>query len=198
MTQTPSTELQPTSGETGYMRVNDNAHSQESENATKFETEKLKDDDLDKQKSCMLPQWFLDHCVLTADELKDRKIPLVLRDSRSDSSDPEPTETSTDRPFVTDVLTYDTLRSFLLQNSNERDPSRAEPIGFRKRRAALYLASQRRSLGASGFFQAIIEQFSKDIGAHLVTLKADDVEDLAEYAIKGGQSQVTVRCVISA
>jgi hypothetical protein len=33
------------------------------------------------------------------------------------------------------------------------------------------------------FFQAIVEYFARDIGAHLVSLSVDDVDDIAEHFV---------------
>jgi hypothetical protein len=124
--------------------------------------------------------------VLTADELKPRSIALVLRfPTLENGDDVTKTSSSTETPFKMDSVVYEALRVVLRKRTNpdqnQHDDLNPKPTQFQKNSIALHIPNQCSSRGASAFFQAIVEYFARDVGAHLITLSIDDVEDIAEH-----------------
>ncbi|KAJ4303231.1 hypothetical protein N0V90_002124 [Kalmusia sp. IMI 367209] len=129
--------------------------------------------------SVKIPTWFLENCVVTADELKSRTIPLVLRNSQSAST--ESTTEAPNRSFEMEHVVYEALHVALRKNGDKRGQLNSKAPEFQRNKISLLIPNQRSSRGASTFFQAIVEHFAKEIGAHLITLSIDDLEDLAEH-----------------
>ncbi|KAF1979882.1 hypothetical protein BU23DRAFT_107907 [Bimuria novae-zelandiae CBS 107.79] len=130
-------------------------------------------------RSIKAPAWFLENCVSTAIELKSRHIPLVVREPGL--SEESTTSAFPGRQFQMEPAIYAALHAAIRKSGDQRELSDRKSVQFQKTHVSLHIPKQRSSKGAPKFFQAIVEYFARDIGAHLVSLSIDDVDDIAEY-----------------
>jgi hypothetical protein len=127
-----------------------------------------------------LPLWFLENCVKTSAELKDREIPLVVRQTQF-SEVPEDTQAAYSRrnakKFEIESVIYDALNDILHSEETRAATSQT----FRKDAIHMRFPGKLDKPGCDAFFQAVVESFARDIEADLVTITEEDLKDLAQH-----------------
>lgn len=134
-----------------------------------------------------LPAWFLHNCVQTSAELRSSDVPLVVRDLPPETAASSTSETlgsdSEATCFEIDVVIYEALNTVLsrLRTSSDPNPHMTHYAEFSKKNVFLSVPNRRYGRGCPDFLGSIVKYFAKDIGADMITLCLEDVEDLAQH-----------------
>lgn len=167
--------------------------------------------DLSEEVDYDMPQWFLDNCVKTAKQLREKEVNLVIRSGEQDDS----ILSKGSETYEVESVVYEPLRAigpleteckepgdyaFKFDAVYLRYPIKVDAIPGPTRRAApvdpysaVFAApppepSPPVPYGTVAFLSVLVEQFAKDSGSDLITLTLADLRDLvAEFA----QSQDT-------
>lgn len=136
-----------------------------------------------------LPLWFLENCILTAEELQTHPPSLILR---KDCADTEGSSLANDEiadmenlTFEVDPLVYEAMHSVLARNQGGtyKEPSRI--FGQRGVYLRFPMESDGTPIGelhgSVSFMSSLVERFAADIGADLVTLGLQDILDLGHH-----------------
>jgi len=132
-----------------------------------------------------LPGWFFQHCVKISDELNENTHRLIVRDDIfSVPKRPLPGEGElSSETYEIESAMYEKLNNFV--SVDESSPIRGwERPGidgkcvFTNDGAILRFPDDTKGLP---FLSAVVERFSKEIDADLITMKFEDFEDLSEH-----------------
>ena len=132
-----------------------------------------------------IPEWFLENCSQTAEELTDLKIPLNIRDKlcTDGKREKEPEGAAVD---VYEVLTvvYEPLLSLFLSTpkaeAQAQESKSKAAKAFSKEAVFLRFPGKHSRKGGIQFLIAIVQQFARDIKADLITVGLDDLDDLVQ------------------
>lgn len=136
--------------------------------------------------SSTVPQWFLENCVKTAEELADCEIPLIIRENvLHDCEATQESLSSKTDTYEVDLAVYEPLLDILI------DPRLAGDVDDRSRRQGdtgcflndavhLCLPDKHQVKGGIQFFTTVVERFARDAKADLIIIDVDTFEDLAE------------------
>lgn len=133
-----------------------------------------------------VPEWFLEYCVKTAQELTECKIPLIVRNNvpLGQDSGQGIGEPNVDA-YEVDWNVYEPLLNVLSSRiASGADVHNSDPKTtrfFLNDAVHLRLPEKHRAKGGSRFLTAIVEYFAKDAGADLIKFGLHDVNDLAEH-----------------
>ncbi|KAL9632119.1 MAG: hypothetical protein Q9204_003925 [Flavoplaca sp. TL-2023a] len=131
-----------------------------------------------------LPEWFLDNCVKTVQDLTECDIPLVIRENAKPGHGYTQGETGCDaHVYEIDPAVYEPLQRLFLSEStktvDEQLSGSKAARCFSEDYVHLSLPRKRQTSGGSQFLAAVVDYFAKDAGAHIITLGLDDIDVLA-------------------
>ena len=145
------------------------------------------------EQSLQIPRRFLDKCVRTTEQLAASSPSLSIRENFSVSH----TAFQAADPPISDIyeITRDVYEPLLdifagAKHMNERPNLRGAPQArvqlngkkvFKNDAVHLRFPDKGQTKGGTGFLSATVERFSRDIGANLITICAEDLIDLIEY-----------------
>ncbi|KAI0528375.1 hypothetical protein GGR58DRAFT_527321 [Xylaria digitata] len=165
-----------------------------------------------------LPQWFLDNCVRTLDELRNDGnaaiIPLAVSDGKGHQSHPAPEHVDLatgsgdhgvgrgayeiNRALWNVMLGLLAPPEFSTPESSDTssfvsnliDPEKIKgPRGFQNDAAHIRFP-EARAKGGNGFLLAVTQRLACEADAHLITLSIDDVDDLAEHFLRKAEPEL--------
>ena len=138
-----------------------------------------------KDLGSQIPEWFLEHCSQTAEELTDLQIPLTIRDKSPTDGKPEK-ETEGTAVDVYEVLTvvYEPLMGLSTSKpgtEGQAQESESKAVkAFSKDAVFLRFPGKHSRKGGIPFLTAIVQQFARDAKADLITIGLDDLDDLVQ------------------
>ncbi|KAF2819264.1 hypothetical protein CC86DRAFT_388077 [Ophiobolus disseminans] len=130
----------------------------------------------------LVPPWFLENCVKTSEEMKNFPTRLALCDHDEDNKCVPELGPATNGTHVVEIDTAVYRALYLVRQlhlatvgtlSNNHD--------FGRKSLYLRYPDHVKLPENRCFFQAVVELYAKEIGAHLITLETDDILDLAQH-----------------
>ena len=150
-----------------------------------------------------VPEWFLDNCVLTAKELADSEIPLVVRDKLpTESDDAQVSDSSDAEVYDVETVVYERLLDLISSprgnGTDGQDTKSKKSKVFSKDAIYLRFPGKHGAKGGVPFLTSVVHRFARDAKADLITLSLDDLDDLlhdltgfdVELIVKEGREQV--------
>lgn len=127
-----------------------------------------------------LPGWFLQHCVLTAQEITRINPPVHMCDDHNHTTrSASPNKKSPAKIYNVESFVYKPLLDLLAPQSAGASVRTRET--FTRDAVLLRLPSEHDGTAGCHFVTAVVQQFAKDAGANLIAMEVDDVEDLTEF-----------------
>jgi hypothetical protein len=127
-----------------------------------------------------LPGWFLQHCVLTAQEITRINPPVHMCDDHNHATrSASPNKRGPAKVYNVESFVYKPLLDLLAPQSAEASVRTRET--FTRDAVLLRLPSEHDGTAGCHFVTAVVQQFAKDAGANLIAMEVDDVEDLTEF-----------------
>lgn len=156
--------------------------------------------DLSEEVDFDMPQWFLDNCVMTAEQLRKKEVNLLIRSGEEDDHlVPKGSEMYEVEPFVYEPLraistsqderTETGYQAFKFDAVYLRYPAKVNTITYYPVRHAATPPEPTPPVpdGTNAFLSVLVEQFAKDCGADMITLTLADLRDLvAEFTRSQG------------
>ncbi|KAF6809299.1 mitochondrial aaa [Colletotrichum sojae] len=150
--------------------------------------------------SVLLSRWFLDNCVTTSEEWADSPDVLHLRDilpcGKHDET-PGNENQANDGLYEIPSVLFRQLQGLVLPPSapDVADPGTDQTanagIRFAKNIVRVQPSLNTAVESTAPILRSVVRHFAKTVGAHLVTLGRDDLEDLAEHSWQLKQSDKT-------
>ncbi|KAF6836713.1 mitochondrial aaa [Colletotrichum plurivorum] len=147
--------------------------------------------------SVLLSRWFLDNCVTTSEEWADSPDVLHLRDilpsGKHDETSGNENQANDGLYEIPSVL-FKQLQGLVLPPSAPdavspgTDQTANAGIRFAKNIVRVQPSLATAVESTAPILRSVVRHFAKSIGAHLVTLSRDDLEDLAEHSWQLKQS----------
>jgi hypothetical protein len=133
-----------------------------------------------------LPEWFFQNCVKTSEELNEHNLRLIVRNNSHSSSKRTSLPArmlSNSEIYEIESTMYDKLNDIVSFNGSSETQGLNKPSidgknSFANDGAMLRFPDDTKSLP---FLSVVVEYFSKDIGADLITMSFEDFEDLCEH-----------------
>lgn len=145
----------------------------------------------------LLSRWFLDNCVTTSEEWADSPDVLHLRDilpcGKHDETSGNENQANDGLYEIPSIL-FRQLQGLVLQPSASdavypgTDQTADAGIRFTKNIVRVQPSLATAVESTAPMLRSVVRHFAKTIGAHLITLSQDDLEDLAEHSWQLKQS----------
>ena len=128
-----------------------------------------------------IPQWFLENCVKTAEEISALKIPLIVREDAfpANATTPEVDSTASGMYEIAAAV-YEPLRETVNVSDKHKTKSKGRKF-FTNDAVHLRFPDTGQIAGGDEFLTVVVEYLAQAIGADLITLRSEDLIDLAEY-----------------